>query len=412
MPRSANPPLLPRTLGPVLQRALRAFPVVVVTGARQTGKSTLVRELYAGEPRLYVSLDDIDVLGQAEKAPDALVGRAPHMTIDEVQRSPDLLLAIKRAVDQDRAPGRFILTGSANLLLMQRVSESLAGRAAYLNLWPLTRREQLGLATTGIWDRLLDEAPSRWLDLVLAESVPAEDWKLLASRGGYPVPAYRMSDSEERRLWFDAYVQTYLERDLRELSAIANLADFRRLMRAVCLRTGNLLNQAELARDVGLAPSTAQRYLNLMETSFQLVRLEAYSVNRTKRLVKSPKVYWSDAGLGIWVGGETLPRGAHLENIVLSDLLAWRGTCGDRPQLLYWRTSKGAEVDFVIERGDRVLPVEIKSGARVAYDDTKNLRLFMEEYPDLTKGSLVLCTGEETFWIADRILAVPWWRVV
>ena len=149
-----------------------------------------------------------------------------------------------------------------------------------------------------------------------------------------------------------------------------------------------------------------------METSFQLVRLEAYSVNRTKRLVKSPKVYWSDAGLGIWVAGETLPRGAHLENIVLSDLLAWRGTCGDRPQLLYWRTSNGAEVDFVIERGDRVLPVEIKSGARVAYDDTKNLRLFMEEYSDLTKGSLVLCTGEETFWIADRILAVPWWRVV
>lgn len=404
--------LLPRALAPLLQRALGAFPVIVVTGARQTGKSTLVRELLSEENRLYVTLDDLDVRDQAEREPDALLGRAPRMTLDEVQRSPDLLLAVKRAVDRNREPGRFILTGSANLLLMERVSDSLAGRASYLDLRPLTRREQLGLATAGVWDRLLEEPVLDWRDSLMTDTRDAEPWEALALRGGYPVPAFRMRDEEERRLWFDGYLQTYLERDLRQLAAVEHLADFRRLMRAACLRLGNVINQADLARDVGLSSSTAKRYISLMETSFQLIRLEPYSVNRTKRLVKSPKLFWSDTGLAMWIAGEREPRGAHLENIVLNDLLAWRAMRPDRPQVLYWRTDTDAEVDFVIESGDRLLPVEVKSGAKVAYSDTKSMRLFLDEYADLADGGAVLYTGEDVFWIADRILAVPWWRVV
>lgn len=410
---SSTGKLLPRALSSRLEPALETFPVVAVMGARQTGKNTLVRDLHPSEGRLYLTLDDIDIRDQAGTAPDELVRRARRMTVDEVQREPDLLLAIKRAVDENREPGRFILTGSANLLLMRQISDSLAGRAAYLRLWPLTRREQLGFAAAGIWTGFFEQRPTDWPELVAAEPPPgAEDWHELALRGGYPVPAYQMTDPEARRLWFDGYVQTYLERDLRQLSAIEHLADYRRLMRAASLRTGNLLNQAELARDVGLPASTAQRYLNLMETSFQLVRLEPYSVNRTKRLVKSPKLYWSDTALSLWLAGEARPTGPHLENVVLDDLLAWRDTSADRPEVLYWRTSKGAEVDFVIERSGQVLPVEVKSGSKVTFDDTKNLRVFLREYSDLAAAGLILYTGQEIFWIAERILAAPWWRIV
>ncbi len=404
--------LLPRTLGPSIDAALATFPVVVLIGARQTGKSTLVRDLHPGDGRLYLTLDDIDVRADADQSPDELLRRAPRMTIDEVQRSPDLLLAIKRAVDSEWVPGRFVLTGSANLLLMKRVSESLAGRASYLTLWPLTRREQLGLGAAGGWDLPFSEPVSRWREAILDQPIVEEDWEDLARRGGYPVAAHRLHDEHTRRLWFDGYVRTYLERDLQELSAIEHLADFRRLMRALCLRLGGLLNQADVARDVGLPPSTVQRYVNLLEVSFQLVRLAPYSVNRGRRLVKSPKVYWCDTGLALFLSGETEPRGAHLENLVLTDLLAWRERSPDRPEILYWRTHKGTEVDFVLERGGTVLPIEVKATARPRSADVRHLRTFMHEYADRTEGALLLHAGTETFWIADRILAVPWWRIV
>ena len=178
-----------------------------------------------------------------------------------MQRSPDLLLAVKRAVDERRAPGRFLLTGSANLLLMQKISESLAGRALYLTLWPLTRREQLGRGQTGAWGRLFDAPDPEWRDLLLAEEAPEEDWRQLALRGGYPGPALELPDAATRSLWFDGYTRTYLERDLQDLSTVTSLVDFRRLMRAACLRLGGILNQTELGRDVGLPQPTVHRHL-------------------------------------------------------------------------------------------------------------------------------------------------------
>ena len=260
--------VLPRLLQRPLDQALRSFPVVVVTGSRQTGKSTLVHSL-TGEPeRPYRTLDDLEVLDRARHQPEALVRSAPRMTLDEVQRSPDLLLAVKRAVDEGRTPGRFLLTGSANLLLMQRISESLAGRAAYLTLWPLTRREQLGAGTAGTWTRLLAVDDLSWRDLLEAEDAGPEDWRALARRGGYPVPAHEMMDPEARTLWFDGYTRTYLERDLQELSSVSSLVDFRRLMRAACLRLGNLVQQTELGRDVGLSQPTVHRHLDLGSASF------------------------------------------------------------------------------------------------------------------------------------------------
>lgn len=176
--------VLPRLAAPALAHAASVMPVTVVTGARQTGKSTLVRDLAPAGERPYFTLDDLDVLEQAIDAPDDLVAHAERLTLDEVQRAPQLLLAVKRAVDRRRRAGRFLLTGSANLLLMHQVSETLAGRATYLTLWPMTRREQLGMGRAGIWQELLDAKDHEWPDLVAAQRIAREDWQALARRGG------------------------------------------------------------------------------------------------------------------------------------------------------------------------------------------------------------------------------------
>jgi predicted AAA+ superfamily ATPase len=387
--------------------------VVVVLGARQTGKTTLVRSLPQLAGRPYLTLDDFDLRSQAEANPEAVVERAPALIIDEVQRAKDLLIAVKRAVDLDRKrrPGRFVLTGSANLLMMEQIGETLAGRAIYVTLWPFTRRERLGLGVTGIWSELVGAKSSKWREIVAKDAAPQENWKSAVSLGGFPVPAHDLADDDARAAWFSGYVQTYLERDLQALRAVENLVDFRRLMRAACLRIGGMLNQTELGRDVGISQPQVHRFMNLMETSFQAIRLPAYSVNRTKRLIKAPKLYWSDTALALFLAGETEPRGCHLENLLLMDLLAWRDTQARRPEILYWRTTTGEEVDFVIETAARTLPIEVKAATRVAPADARGLEAFLEEYADSSDGGLLLYGGSETFPLTPRVLAVPWWRV-
>ena len=388
------------------------MPVVVVTGARQTGKSTLVADLLPGR-RAYHTLDDLDVRALAEREPDELVGRPGPLVLDEVQRVPDLLLAVKRSVDRERQPGRYVLTGSANLLLMKSVSESLAGRAAYLSLWPMTRRERLGQGRAGLWSELLDRPCEEWPEVLGASHPEPADWRQTVREGGFPVPAVEYSDPEDRLIWFDGYIRTYLERDLQDLSSIDNLVDFRRLMRAACLRLGQLVNQTELGRDIQLPQPTVRRWLNLLEASYQLVPLPAYAVNRTKRLIKTPKVYWSDTGLALRLAGTEVPTGAHLENLVLCDLLAWRdGSVVDHPALFYWRTAGGAEVDFVVERGSHLLGIEVKATNRPKASDAKHLRTFRDEYGESVRGCLVLHAGDQVEWLGPRILAVPWWGVI
>ena len=405
-----NRTILPRLLVAPLEHHLRVMPAVIVTGARQTGKSTLVRRLLAGARR-YRSLDDLDVYELARRDPAALVGGEQPLAIDEVQRAPELLSVIKRVIDRDRHPGRFLLTGSANLLLMRRVSESLAGRASYLTLWPMARGEQRGDGACGAWEQLVLSHERDWLAL-LAERGERSDWRAIARRGGFPTPAVHLRGAEERAVWFDGYVRTYLERDLQELSAVANLPDFRRLMRAACLRLGQLVNQSEMGRDVGLPQPTVHRYLNLLETSYVLVRLPSYSVHRTKRLIKSPKLYWADTGLALRIAGETEPRGAHLENLVLGDLLVWRDTRLRRPELFYWRTVVGDEVDFVIEAAGRLLPVEVKATTRPRLRDARNIRTFRREYGERARPGLLLHAGSRLEWLTEDVLAAPWWRVL
>ncbi len=407
---------IPRLISSSLQDDLETFPVVVLTGARQTGKSTLAQESQQFRDRPYLTLDDLDVRQQAADVPQDLLQRHPALTLDEVQREPGLLLAVKSLVDRDRPRkrGRFLLTGSADLLLMEAVADSLMGRAAYRVLHPMTRREQLGMGRAGRWSDLLGAPVERWPALLDDDDddAPPEDWRALARRGGLPVPALELPSDGARASWFEGYLRTYLERDLRDLSSVQSLPDFRRLMRAAALRTGSLLNQAELGRDVGLPATTVQRHLGLLETSHLLYRLEPYSLNRTKRLIKAPKLYWSDTGLALHLAGGAV-GGAHLENLVIGDLLAWADAQpGPRPQILYWRTASGQEVDAVIEVGDQLVGIEVKAKARPSHRDTRHLQAFREEYGEAVAGCLLLHGGDACFRIGEGIVAAPWWRVM
>jgi len=395
-----------------LNRALTIMPVMVVTGARQTGKTTLARDLMGDEGRRFYTLDQLDVFEQAMTEPDSLVNRAPRLTLDEVQRVPSLMLAVKRQVDRVRVPGQFVLTGSANLLMLRNVADSLAGRAAYVTLWPLTRREQLGFGTCGIWSDLLAADEAEWDVVVNRSEAPPADWREVARRGGFPTPAIELDTHDDRAVWFAGYLQTYLERDLRDLAQVGNLPDFRRLMQAAALRIGQLVNQTELGRDVALPQPTVHRWLNLLEASYQLIKVPAYSVNRTKRLIKTPKVYWADTGLGLHLSGRTRPEGAHLENIVLGDLMSWKESQISKPDIFYWRTTVGDEVDFVVETDRRLLPIEVKATRRPTMADVKGLLTFRAEYGSRSRGGLLLHDGEETEWLAPGILSTPWWRVL
>ncbi len=406
----------PRALSRVVEEALRRHPVVVVSGARQTGKTTLVRNLPSAGKRHFETLDDLETLELARRRPEELLARGDRLTIDEVQRAPEFLLAVKRDVDARRRPGRFLLTGSANLLLMKQVADSLAGRAVYLLLSPFTGGEKRGEGTTPNWTDVLRCSTVRQAMGRLAElRPPSTDWRVEVLRGGMPRAVLARS-GRERQAWFDGFVATYIERDLRDLSQVASLPDFRRLMGLACQRVGQVLNQSELARDAGLAQATAHRYLNLLETTFQICRVPAYSVSRTKRLVKSPKLYWRDAGLAAHLAGlgqvkdlsgSSALAGALLENLVLGGLLAWRETSPAGPQIHYWRTTGGAEIDFVIESGKRLIPIEVKAAARVRVDDLRHLEAFQSEHTDRAPLAVVLHDTETPHILTRGIVGLP-----
>jgi len=275
----------------------------------------------------------------------------------------------------------------------------------------MTRGEQQGRGRCGVWEELLSAGENAWLELLAAQPEQREDWRAVARRGGFPTPAVHLSTAHERAVWFDGYVRTYLERDLQGLSAIAGLPDFRRLMRAACLRLGQLVNQTELGRDAALPQPTVHRYLNLLETSYLLVRLPGYAVNRTKRLIKSPKAYWGDAGVALHLSGESEPGGAHLENLVLQDLLVWRDARLERAEICYWRTTIGEEVDFVVDTGGWLLPIEVKATGRPTLRDAASLRTLRAEYGKKARAGLLLHAGTTLEWLTPDVLAAPWWRV-
>ncbi|MFQ5408990.1 MAG: ATP-binding protein [Anaerolineales bacterium] len=397
-------------MDPALRAAIAAHPIVILTGARQVGKSTLLlkSEPFAGWR--YHTLDDFNVARQVREDPVALWAGARNVVLDEVQKAPTLLSAVKQAVDRAPDRMRFVLSGSANLLLMRQVSESLAGRAVYHVLAPMTRGEiNLASPPTLLADALAGKLPE---ETTLAEALP--DPALLLLRG--LMPGLLIFDDPSAWLrWWEGYVATYLERDLRQISKIDALVDFRRVMELLALRTGQIMNQSDIARDAQLSQATVHRYLNLLETTYLFQRLPAYSRGRTSRLVKSPKAYWVDAGLAAYLCGyfdaDSLRTarefGALFEAFVFHHLLVLARLLVPSARLYYWRTRAGAEVDFIVEHGRRVVGIEVKLTSRPTYGDLEGLRAFLQEYPHASAG-LLLHAGREIRRMGERIIALPW----
>jgi predicted AAA+ superfamily ATPase len=394
-----------------LRTALADRPVVLLHGARQTGKTTLVRALAGGSrPARYVTFDALTALSAARgDAAGFLAGIEGPVVLDEVQRVPDLFVAIKAAVDLNRAPGRFLLTGSANVLLVPRLSESLAGRMEIVPLWPFSQGEIEGVVE-GFVDAAFGKAPPA---LGAAKRGVALGERVL--RGGFP-EAVLMRSADRRRAWFDAYLTTILGRDVRDLASIEGLTELPRLLSLVAARPMALLNYAELVRSAGLAQSTLKRYFALLEAVFLVRTVRPWHANIGKRMVKTPKVLLCDTGLAAHLMGIDDARlaqdrtlfGGLLESFVAMELTKQIGWSAAAPTLYHFRTHEGDEVDLVLERrSGGLVGIEVKSAATVTGSDFKGLRALAQAAGRRFHRGIVLYTGTEVVSFGQRLHAVP-----
>lgn len=392
--------------------ALEDTPIVLLTGARQTGKTTLARQLAATRPGTrFLSLDDAAVLAGAHMDPQGLVTGWDGLTIlDEVQRAPGLFPAIKLAVDRNRRPGAFLLTGSADVPLSPRISESLAGRMEIHTLWPLSVGETLGVAE-GFVDALFGpELPP--LPPGPAQAVPLARCVLA---GGYP-EAMARKDPARRGEWFRSYVATVVEREVRELAAIHRLAELPRLLEVLALRTSSLLNVAELSRTLGLPYASLHSYLALLRAAYLFAPLPSWSAHLGKRLVKAPKVHLCDSGLAAFLvrtGAEEWEDGAALvgplvESFVVMELRKQSALAKARPALYHFRTGAGDEVDILLEGpGRKVVGIEVKAGATLDTSSFAGLRRLSESLGDRFHRGVVLYGGDAVLPFGPRTHAMP-----
>lgn len=394
-----------------LMRALSDSPVVLLNGARQTGKTTLVRELLPRRhPARYYTLDDPGILAAIKADPAGfLAGLTGPVILDEIQRAPEIFVAIKLEVDKNRQPGRFLLTGSANVLLLPRLSESLAGRMEVLTLWPLSQGE-VSNRKTGFVDAAFGKLPGPPRRLLRGDKIIE-----CALRGGFPEVVGR-KDEERRNAWYASYITTILQRDVRDLANIDGLVEMPRLLALLAARAMTLQNFSELSRSSGLPQTTLKRYLTLLETVFLIQTLPPWSGNLSHRLVKSPKVMLSDTGLMAYLQGMSKNRlaidsslkGALIENFAGMELrkqITWSQT---KPRMFHFRTHENQEVDFVLEdRAGNLVGIEIKSSATVGSDDFKGLRVLAAETGKKFHRGLVLYLGIETIPFGENLHAMP-----
>jgi uncharacterized protein len=399
-----------------LEGALRAAfgdsPAVLLNGARQVGKSTLVQSLAVAEPETrYLTLDDSAVLSAALGDPQGFIEGFPgRVVLDEIQRAPELLLAIKRAIDRDRRPGRFLLTGSAHVLLVPRVADSLAGRLEILRLWPLSQGEVAGVRETLIDTLFASSLPE--LPPIVSER--ATLWGSVVG-GGYPEARLRL-DPERRARWFESYLTTILERDIRDFAELEGLVEIPRLLRLLATRAGGLINYAEMSRDIGLPATTLKRYLALLEHTFLVLRLNAWSTNLGKRLVKAPKLFLNDSGLTAHLLGALEepaagpPRevGRLLETFVITELAKAATWSRTRPDLYHFRSHDDAEVDLVLEARDgSLVGIEVKASTSIGRNDLKGLKLLRDELGPRFKAGALVHLGTEPIPLGDRLFALP-----
>jgi len=340
--------MIKRDVEPVLRTLLQGFPMVTITGPRQSGKTTLVKKVFADKP--YYSLEDPDVRHMALEDPRAFLARLPDGgVLDEVQRAPELLSYLQSHVDADGRMGLFLLTGSQQFGLMAGITQSLAGRTAFIELLPLSMSE---LSNAGIAPNMLDD---------------------MLFNGGYPTLYDRQLAPNN---WFPAYVTAYVERDVRQLLKVQDLEIFQRFVRLCAGRSGQLLNCSSLAADCGVTHNTAKAWISVLEASYLLFQLRPHHNNFNKRLVKSPKLYFYDVGLLCWLLGireagqlSTHPLRGHIfETMIVSEWMKKYFNRGEKPPLYFWRDSNGNEVDLIVDTGAGLMPIEIKSGQTVNRD--------------------------------------------
>lgn len=403
--------MIERALTGPLLAALSDTPVVLLVGGRQTGKSTLVTGLAErGHRAEYVTLDDPTELAAARRDPVAFVDRFEGSVIfDEVQRAPDLFLPIKAAVDRDRRPGRFLLTGSANVLLAPAAAEALAGRMEALTLWPFSAGELVGRIGAGIVDLLFAEDP----DLPETRALGRDDLVSRLVTGGFPEAVAR-EDDERRRRWFSSYVATIMERDVRALADIERLEQLPAILTAVALRSRGPINRSGLSQDLGIPNSTVERYLVLLDRVFAIHRLPAWHSRLGPRLVKTPKILISDSGLlcrllrvdRSRLAEEPSVLGLALEAYVGMELVKCAGLTG--ASVMHYRTSRGLEIDFIVEAADgRVAGIEVKASSTVDARDFRRFERLQEALGDRFARGVVLHAGDRAVPFGERLAAWP-----
>ena len=402
------PSLYPRRIQQRLAEALLDTPVVLLAGPRQAGKTTLVRQVAAKGLR-YLTLDDELTLLAARADPVGLIRSLDRAVIDEIQRAPQLLLAIKKSVDEDRRPGRFLLTGSANLMALPLVADSLAGRMETLSLMPLSQTE-------------IEGHSANWIDQAFAGQLLKTDSLALGDaltdrvlRGGYPEAITR--DSAKRRMaWARQYVDALIQRDVLDVAGIDKLDQLPRFLNALAQTAGQMCNYSQLAGQVGLDGKTAARYAGVFETMYLLKRVDVWARNRLSRVVKTPKLQFIDAGLLamlMHLGIEEVRRdrsrfGQVLETFVFGELLKHTTSADGDYQLLYYRDADKVEVDIVIENAaGQLVGVEVKASATVKASDLRGLRKLAALAGDQFKMGVLLYDGAETLPLGDGIWAAP-----
>jgi predicted AAA+ superfamily ATPase len=402
--------MIKRHITSALLHALKDNPVVLLNGARQTGKSTLVKWLAERRYRArYLTMDDATTLAAASANPEGfLTGFESPIILDEVQRIPELFLPIKAIVDRNRTPGRFLLTGSANVLFLPRLSESLAGRMEILNLWQFSQGE-------------LEDTNDRFIDAVFsnkflpANSPPRSDIFKTLALGGYP-EIQKRKEPQRRHAWFESYITTILQRDVRELAHINGLTAMPRLLALLASRVGTMLNFAELSRSIVLPQTTLKRYLSLLETTFLIRLLPAWATNRSKRIIRTPKLYLTDTGLALHLCGvdeqllkcDHTPLGHFLENFVIMELTKQATWSHERVTMYYFRTHAGQEVDFILERPDgAVVGIEVKASMQVDKSSFTGLNTLREILKKNFIRGVVFYMGNETIPFGNDMTALP-----
>jgi len=369
--------MIKREVEPVLRMLLQGFPMVTITGPRQSGKTTLAKKVFADKP--YYSLEDPDVRSMALEDPRAFLARLPDGgVLDEVQRAPELLSYLQSHVDTDGRMGLFLLIGSQQFGLMARITQSLAGRTAFIELMPLSISE---LSNADIAPNMLDD---------------------MLFNGGYP-PLYDRQLSPNN--WFPAYVTAYVERDVRQLLKVQDLEVFQRFVRLCAGRSGQLLNLSTLAADCGVTHNTAKAWVSVLEASYLLFQLRPHHNNFNKRMVKSPKLYFYDVGLLCWLLGireadqlATHPLRGHIfETMIVSEWMKKYLNRGEKPPLYFWRDSNGNEVDLIVDTGSGLVPIEIKSGQTVNRDFFTGLEKWMRLGGTLAHAPILIYGGNDSY---------------